>query len=318
MADTDSTHEVSKLLTYVFEDEAPLPVVERLDLTDSLYLAPIPPFLLQADNDYHLMAVTPGFSQFFRDHLHKSTLNVVYSGRKDLNYEGVKSDEATAKRKIDNYLLSAMIHTPRFLAPYAAFVSIPGENRICHSSRMKDFGHFGRSEHGSLTEAEFTGINQLYDPIKAILADEKTGKLPTALRYYQQAFRSDIDWSVRFLGLMMAMEALFGHGTTEIAHQVSERTAFFLKQSPEDRENVYDSMKRHYALRSRIAHGGTPTDGREKLEASFGQLLQTLRDSLVRIVEDSAVLNLFGSGSSDQFNRAMRSLVFRGTTIIES
>src|SRR4051794_23842323 len=85
------------------------------------------------------------------------------------------------------------------------------------------------------SEADFKFINQIYESLRVVLVERATGRLPTALRFYQQAFRADIDWSVRFLGMMMAMEALFSYGTTEIAHQVSERTAFFLKQSPNGR-----------------------------------------------------------------------------------
>lgn len=318
MAETEDNFEIAKLLTYVFEDDAPLPEVERLELTDGLYLAPILPFLLQADDDYHLMAVTPRFSEFFRDHLHKSTLNVPYRGRRDLNYEGVNSEEEAAKRKIDHYLLSAMIFSPHFLAPYAAFVTIPNENRVCHSSQMMDFSSLESPDQESLTEADFKSINQLHAAIRGVLSDGTTGRLPTALRYYQQAFRSDIDWSVRFLGMMMAMEALFSHGASEISHQVSERTAFFLKQSPSEREELYDQMRSHYALRSRIAHGGRPDGGREKLEGSFTQLLLILRNVLAQILEEPALLSLFRSGSSEQFNHAMRNLIFRGTATPEN
>lgn len=312
MTMTNDSSDVSKLLTYVFEDDAPLPEVERLDLTDGLYLSPISPFLLQADDDYHIMAVVPRFSQFFRDHLHESTLNVAFCGRKDLNYEGVKSEEEVAKLKVDHYLLSAMIFSPTFLAPYASFVTIPDDKRICHSSRMMDFGHLG-SEQQPLTDAGFAEINQLYGPIKDVLSDGKTGRLPTALRYYQQAFRSDIDWSVRFLGMM---EALFSHGASEISHQVSERAAFFLKQSPSDRENLYSEMRSHYSLRSKIAHGGTPNESHEKLERAFGNLLKILRDAVAQIIKQQEVFSLFESGNSEEFNKAMRSLVFRGTVTL--
>jgi hypothetical protein len=313
MAVSEDALEVTKLLTYVFEDDAPLPEVERLDLTDGLYLAQISPFLLQADDNYHLLAVTPRFSEFFRDFLHRSTLNIAYRGRKELDYEGVASEEESARRKTDYYLLSATIVSPNFLAPFAAFVIIPDEHRVCHSWRMKDISRLELPDCRPLTDADFAGISQLYGPIKAMLSAGTTGRLPTALRYYQQAFRSDIDWSMRFLGLMMAMEALFSHGASEISHQVSERTAFLLQQSPGKREGLYKQMRSHYSLRSRIAHGGTPNGEREELGDSFGQLLLILRNALARILGDSALLPLFRSASGEEFNNAMRSLVFLGT-----
>lgn len=318
MAEIDDVLKVGKLLTCVFENDAPLPDVDRLDLMDGIYIAPLPAFLLSADDEYHVMAVIPHFCQFFRDHLHRSTLNVAYQGKKDLNYEGVMSDEAAAKKRIDHYLLAAMLFTPHFVAPYASFVTIPEEERVCHSFRIMEFGSLGLLSQQPLTEADFERVSRLYGTIRDVLFNGTIGRVPTAFRYYHQAFRSDIEWSVRFLGMMMAMEALFSHGASEVSHQVSERAAFFLKRSPREREELYSEMRSHYSLRSKIAHGGTPSDAREKLEASFVQLLSTLRDALVRIVEDATTLSIFRSAGSEKFNRAMRSLVFHGAVVPES
>ncbi|HMC66150.1 MAG TPA: hypothetical protein VKI65_14535, partial [Gemmataceae bacterium] len=104
---------------------------------------------------------------------------------------------------------------------------------------------------------------------------------------------------------------------SEVSHQVSERTAFFLKQLSNEREELYNQMRSHYSLRSRIAHGGTPNGGRETLKDSFSQLLLTLRDALARILGESALLTLFRLGSNEQFNKAMRSLVFHGSVVPE-
>lgn len=309
MASTVTT----KLLTFVFDDDAPMPTVQRWNLADGLFLTSIPPYLLSQNNEYHVLAVRPNFSQFYRDHLHATTLNVEYEGRTDLNYEGVKSAEAEAKQKVNHYLLAAMLHTPHFLVPFSSFVTIPSTHKICHSERMKDFGRFDNQQATTLARTDFNAIDKLLPVVSGILSDARSGRLPTAIRYYQQAFRTDIDWSVRFLGMMMAMESLFSHGASEVSHQVSERTAFFLGRNSREQEAMYDGMRNHYGLRSTIAHGGTSKKKSKDMTTAFGDLLLIVQSSLLKVLSDPDLTNTFHSASSKQFNRALRNLVFRGS-----
>lgn len=300
---------VEKLLTYVFDDESPLPIAERLDLTDGIYLAPLPPFLLKNDENHHVLAVDPRFSQFYRDHLHGVTLNVTYSGVSELNYEGVKSQEAVAKKKVTQYLLAATIHSPRFCIPVASFVTIPSQKRVCHSGRMMDFGPLQAASTTPLGVADFENINRIYDALGPVLTDEMVGKLPTALRYYQQAFRTDIHWSVRFLGLMMSTEALFSQGTSDVAHGVSLRTACFLKSGREDREPIYKQMKSCYRIRSAIAHGGTPSADTAALNSAFVELVTIVRDTLEIILVSASTRALFTAANKEEFKTSMEDLV---------
>lgn len=308
MASTVTT----KLLTFVFEDDAPLPTVQRWSLADGLYLSSIPLFLLTQDDDYHVLAVRPNFSRFCRDHLHGTALNVEYEGRTDLNYEGVKSAEAEAKQTVNNYLLAAMLHSPHFLAPHASFVTMPDTEKICHSDRMKDFGRFDKTHTSTLKKADFNAIDRLFTVVSNILTSGQSGRLPTAIRYYQQAFRTDIDWSVRFLGMMMAMESLFSHGAaSEVSHQVSERTAFFLKKGSRKRESLYEEMKKHYGLRSTIAHGGSSTRKGNDMTRAFGELLLIVRASLLKVLGDSNLTDIFQTASATALSKSLRNLVFR-------
>jgi hypothetical protein len=216
-------------------------------------------------------------------------------------------------RKADRYLLAAMIYNPRFLAPYANFATIPAQKRICHSNRMKAFGCFGNSHNPvPLSQHEFTSIDALYFTLGNVLTPNTVGRLPTALRYYQQAFRADIDWSVRFLGMMMAMEALLSHGTSEVSHQVSERAAFLLGKDAVDRELLYDTMRSLYSLRSAIAHGRTMKKNAE-LGSSFENLMRIFQRFLVKTLSEPTLLSLFLSASDTKFTEAMKRLVFLGS-----
>ena len=230
-------------------------------------------------------------------------MNVAYSGRRDLNDEGIHSSEEEAYRKCDRYLLATMLHTPHCLVPYACFVTIPAEQRICHSKTMKEYGMWDASQEQVLGQVEFAAIDRLYETLTQVITPDATGRLPTAIRYYQQAFRTDIDGSLCFLGMMMGMEALFGQGATEISHKVSERAAFFLRRDAAGREALYDKMHKAYNFRSRIAHGGAVKKSPQDLH---GFLLFTLRESLVKVLADPKLLALFHSAKDKDFARAMK------------
>ena len=317
MAENQHSLDVEKRLTYVFLDYAPLPNA-KMNLGDGFFLAGLPPFLLQEDESYCVQLVRPQFSQFFEDHLHKTTLNIVYRGRSDLSEEGVNSEEEESYRKANQYLLAAVLHAPYFVHPYACFITIPSIGKVCHSKRMRDFGAIDQGLIVALGEADFTKIDTIYDAVKPLLPPNATGRLPTALDYYHQAFRCDISWPIRFLSMMMGIEALFSHGASEISHQVSERVAFFLCQEPDRREKLYQQLRDFYRLRSTIAHGGTVTDKMSKAEESFQELLFLLRESLLKVLGDTELLNLFRSATSKQFAAAMKALVFRGHLATEA
>jgi hypothetical protein len=181
---------------------------------------------------------------------------------------------------------------------------------VCHSKRMMDFSSLDRRHPQSLTKQDFVAVDRLYSVLGPMLAPDTTGRLPTALRYYQQAFRVDIDRSVRFLGMMMGMEALFSPGATEVSHQVPERAAFFLKQTAQERESLYDLMKDLYGTRSSIAHGRTASGRKKDLSQAFRQLVGILQDSLVKVLGDPTLTDLFQDSKSEHINKAMKSLIF--------
>lgn len=305
MGSEQNQPDVEKLLTYVFEDDALLPDT-ALGLADGVFLAPMPGFLLEQHEEWDLRTV------FFRDHLHTVTLNVAYPGRSDLNYEGKDSPESDAYRKADHYVLAAMLYRPEFVPPYACFVTIPTQQKICHSKGIMAFGPLDGGRLQPLTQSDFAAVDDLYGSLRQVLPPDATGRLPTALAYYHQAFRSDIRWPVRFMSMMIGIEAMFSHGASEISHQVSERAAFFLRQDATERERVYEEMRHFYKQRSKIGHGGAAKGNPQELQAWFRELLMLLRESLVKVLSDPSLLDLFHNGGGKQFTKAMRDLVFRG------
>ncbi len=301
---------VVKRLTYVFEGDLPLPNLRRWKLADGIFLASVPKYLLEQDENYNMQSILPRFSEFFDDHLHETTLNIEYQGHQDLNYEGGRSQEPKAFRKLDNYLLTASVQSPEFGSPYAAFVAIPSTEHICRSSRMRDYAPLEDDLVLRLSRSTFRSIDRLY-PVVTQALQGSTGRLPTALTYYNQAFRRDIALPVRFLGLMMGIEALFSHDAREISHQVSERIAFFLSRHEDKRLRLYESMKKWYGIRSLVAHGGALNPQRN-YSTEFSALLRTLRAALLRILNNHALITLFTTARGNAFGDAMKKLLFFG------
>jgi len=55
--------------------------------------------------------------------------------------------------------------------------------------------------------------------------------------------------------IVTALEALFNTEHSEVAYKVQLRCAFFLRQEPQERERVFDDIKKIYKLRSSLVHG---------------------------------------------------------------
>jgi hypothetical protein len=308
---------VTKRLTFIFDDDSPLADIARTALVDGLYLDSIPQFVLDDRSDISVAMLHPNFAGFFRDHLCRVTLNIDYNGKSDLNYEASNSEEVMAKSKATHWCIAAMLYTPRFMAPSAAIVTVPSEPRVCHSHEMLQYGYVaepGEARHPNrkLASEDLTAINALYPTVRGVLAAGSNGGLVTAIKYYQQAFHLDVDLNIRFLSMIMGLECLFGNVFTEISHQVSERVACYIEADGDERLALYTAMKKHYSLRSKIAHGRHKTEDQTKVVEQFPQVLRVLRNAIVKTLSDPRLIQLFDS-KPDVLNAALYRLVFYGS-----
>jgi len=64
------------------------------------------------------------------------------------------------------------------------------------------------------------------------------------------------EWSIRYLLLWIALEALFGpEDGREITYRLSQRVAFFLTSDRKQRQALFKAVKDGYVWRSKVAHG---------------------------------------------------------------
>lgn len=87
------------------------------------------------------------------------------------------------------------------------------------------------------------------------------------------------------------LECLFGSSTGEITHQVAERIAFYVGQTPQERYELYIDVKDAYSIRSRFIHGDVFDDKSLKRVNELSTKIDELtRKILLKVVlEDSEI-----------------------------
>jgi len=128
--------------------------------------------------------------------------------------------------------------------------------------------------------------------------------------YLVNAARGAPDIGMKVAHYCTGFETLFATSQAELAHQLSERVACYLHQSPEDRLTAYHCVKAAYALRSKVVHGSTLR--KEKLDdalATSESCDTVARQLLRRILTDAESQRLF-ERNSEAFEEAMLKLIF--------
>jgi hypothetical protein len=120
-----------------------------------------------------------------------------------------------------------------------------------------------------------------------------------AMRFVSAA-RSAPDLAFKIANYCSALESLFTTESTELAHKVSERTAFFLRPLGYSSRSVFGNIKKAYSVRSKLVHGDTLKPGQiEELPDLGQQCDEYLRVILTEIFESESLRKIFdGHGES--------------------
>lgn len=162
-------------------------------------------------------------------------------------------------------------------------------------------------------ERIFDGLREENRP-KHTAFQKSINRLDRAMRFLTQARSSD-DVGQRIANFCSYFECLLSTSANELSHQLSERAAFFLADTPTDRLKVFREMKRAYGVRSKIVHG-------DILSASaVDALVETSRNCddaaralLLKIIADTEIVQLLNEGSNEALDRYMLDLIFGITT----
>jgi hypothetical protein len=141
-----------------------------------------------------------------------------------------------------------------------------------------------------------------FGPHPATKVVRTTDRLSRAL-YHLQAARTTRDVAMKIVHFCTAFETLFATSQSELAHQLSERVAWFLEDTGAARVQLYRNMKKIYSLRSKITHGaGVAESGLEEVLMTSGDCDEGLRRTFKKLFENGELFSAFRSGEQlDEF-----------------
>ncbi|MDP9268684.1 MAG: HEPN domain-containing protein [Acidobacteriota bacterium] len=93
-------------------------------------------------------------------------------------------------------------------------------------------------------------------------SEKSRGRIANALLFFYTAWRSHYIEHI-CLNLAVCLEILFAPNSQfETAHQIAFNISRFVSDRPAERQSAFRQVKRFYAVRSAIVHGGIPSDGK--------------------------------------------------------
>jgi len=115
---------------------------------------------------------------------------------------------------------------------------------------------------------------------------------------------------IRFILLWIALESLFGpkDSPQELTYRISQRVAFFLAENIKETRSLYETIINSYRLRSKIIHGREMFEkGNEKNSITLKEAEELVRKSLVKILIDDDLIQIFNSTNRDKY---LNNLIF--------
>ncbi|MBB3132099.1 hypothetical protein FHS19_006826 [Paenibacillus rhizosphaerae] len=134
------------------------------------------------------------------------------------------------------------------------------------------------------TENEVT--KWIWNKIDAVRLTDMESRILAAIMWVGKGI-NDVDHSNKFIQYMFALESLFTYQkrgelvSPSIANQISEFSAFVLKESSEERKGIVRMVKNLYGTRSAIAHGRSHSISNEELNDACN-LVRSLVDMLIK------------------------------------
>lgn len=105
--------------------------------------------------------------------------------------------------------------------------------------------------------------------------------------YHIVSSRAESDILLKITGYCSALETLFSTNQAELSHQLSERVAFFLGDSPEERITLFRNAKKAYALRSKIVHGNAVKSSELEKVIESSEFCDSILRKILRIIISS-------------------------------
>lgn len=155
----------------------------------------------------------------------------------------------------------------------------------------------------------FQGL-RTQDELEGTAFQRESGRLSVSMRLLQQA-RSSKDLGQKIANYCSHFEALLSTNSAELSHQLSERAAFLLRASPDERFEHFKKTKRAYAIRSKVVHGDVVSKKQiPDLKDIATHCDQTARELLAFIMGSEDLKALFNGNNSDALDDFLLKRIF--------
>lgn len=183
--------------------------------------------------------------------------------------------------------------------PHRARPSKVSSNFVAVSCKTAD----GTEAVASFTKSELALIGRSQAHFGPIISDPATAHVSRVERaiYLVQAARGQSDPSLRIAFYCMSLEALLSNATSELAHKLSERVAWLLGETPEERHDLFLRTKEAYAVRSSVLHG-------DSVKKSVHSKLTAISIHCDAVLRALLSLLLSRSGLSQEFEKSQEDL----------
>lgn len=149
----------------------------------------------------------------------------------------------------------------------------------------------------SLSAADAPAVREIYDDVVAL---RKTADVPAniwvAVRRFSSVYSRDIrQREDRIIDELIALEALAGSGT-ELRFRLAFRISSLLAESDAERVALFEAMKGHYDLRSKIVHGSALNAAQQELVKDDSELRSIVRRVVRGVIRATVHTDLRLSG----------------------
>lgn len=174
---------------------------------------------------------------------------------------------------------------------------------------------FSRSELQDCRRFYRSFISMDENPLAQIGGTRLSKEAPRLSRaiYHLQVTRHQSDLALKIASYCSALECLYATSSAELTHQLSERIACFLENSPQSRVDCYAQAKEAYGIRSRVIHGHSlKGDTISKLAEVSRRCDDWIRRSLIKILTDDDAYRAFGH-KPEELDKYMLCQIFGAT-----
>lgn len=232
---------------------------------------------------------------WMRGHAPSSHIIWVESSREKSPETAILTDSATGAGKALNLLLALWLFAPGDVSVGPIYVDRAAKFDLAGGGLGRTNG-MPEDMWGSvytLSAADTPAVRAIYDDVVAFRESSNVpGNIEVAIRRFSSVYTRGIQQREdRIIDELIALEALAGSGT-ELRFRLAFRVSSLLAEGDDERAVLFEAMKGHYDLRSKIVHGNILSAAQQELVRDDSELRSIVRRLLQGVIFATVHSNL--------------------------